>query len=284
MTGKQKAAAVLCMVTALAVWNGAPVFAGTLQKNTRVRADAMRLFEDAEKRNAALDSCAFDFTLSTQRAAGQSGSSEAAAPLLSTGQLKAMNAGTDQFAFTLSETAERSGQTLSHSSFYTGNELYYRYTAADTESAATVLDSGKKKAAVPAELLGAALLTAVDPGSAEVSSITDMTMKKSGEETVLTYTADPSKMSFQALVGIRTYLSLFSVTELPIDYLETAVTAYSAAVKLNADGYYTEKKVDITFADPETQGGTVRSVMDAVITEPGKPVSVELPSVDGYSD
>lgn len=115
----------------------------------------------------------------------------------------------------------------------------------------------------------------------ELDYMKEITAEKDGDNTILTFTADPSKMDSyvkDTMSGMGNVMG---------DMEDSKITIHSAdgSITVNKQGYYTNMKMNIDMevtAQDQTMGMVMK--MDANINQPGQAVEVVLPELDGYTE
>jgi len=258
-----------------------PVYASSVVKKNAysaaaaLPADALAVFETAEAKNAALDSCSVTFTMQTQSTLQNgTGSQTGFGPVSVSGEMKAKNAGAENLAFILHETIRAGNSSMEINSFYENGCSYMNMPNTENGTA-----DAKYRLLIPVNEAIMLLKPTLDPGSADISAITDMTMEKSGEDTVIRYHANPA-----LLANFQSALLDDPITGAGIAYKAGgSLSSFAAEVTINPEGYYTNKKISWTVSGTEGNLSYVRKTdMDIIILEAGVPVDFELPSTDGY--
>lgn len=115
-------------------------------------------------------------------------------------------------------------------------------------------------------------------GDLDVEWLKDLTLKEDGDNQILTFTADPAKMTDyvdEMMAGMAASAQL--------DDMEMTINSVSGEYVINKDGYYTAMKMAMDI-DMSAQGQSINMVMDmdATINNPGQAVTVTLPATDDY--
>lgn len=111
--------------------------------------------------------------------------------------------------------------------------------------------------------------------------MTDVTLKEEGDNTILTFTADPEKMN----TYLKDAMGSMSGAGIGTENMEMTIREASGSYTVNKEGYYTDMILKMSF-DMTVQGQTVAAdiEMTGSVNDPGQPVDVELPSTDGYTE
>ena len=114
----------------------------------------------------------------------------------------------------------------------------------------------------------------------DVAWMKDLTLKEDGDNQVLTFTADPEKMDSY----VQEYMSSLGTTA-GMEDMEMTIKSVTGEYVINKDGYYTAMKMTMDI-DVSAQGQTMNMVMDmdATVNNPGKEVTVTIPSTDGFEE
>lgn len=117
-------------------------------------------------------------------------------------------------------------------------------------------------------------------GEIDVEWMKEIGLKEDGDNQIITFTADPAKMdSF-----MKEYMSTLGAAD-GMEDMEMTIKDVTGEYVINKEGYYTAVKMTMD-VDVSAQGETMNMVMDmdATINNPGKEVTVTLPSTDGYTE
>ena len=112
----------------------------------------------------------------------------------------------------------------------------------------------------------------------DVTWMSDITLEEKGEDKLIKFTGDPSKMdSFVE--------EILANSGSGMEDMEMTLKSVSGECLVSADGYLKSENLSMEI-ELSAQGQTVSMVMDmaAVYNNPGQPVTVELPSTDGYTE
>jgi hypothetical protein len=288
--GKKTAAVFLTLLLCLSA--ASPASAGVTRTHaayaqTDVPEEVKKIFTEAERKNSALDSCEGSFTINTVTdfTLNILGGKSAGFTVGTAGTMKAKNAGGDDLQFLIEETAGNENR-IRTDAFYKEGYLYLKVGAegADDE------DTARIKTALPVNRAVAALAATVDPLSADISAVRTMEMKKDGDNTVITYTADPDRISSAVtrflLGSISGDLAESLSDEQDGSSEKSVISSFEGEVTINPDGYYTEKKAVIKTgnASDAAVSASAVSTIDFKIVNPGEPVDFELPEGDDYRD
>ena len=113
------------------------------------------------------------------------------------------------------------------------------------------------------------------------SDLKELSLEKSGDNRILTFTADPAKMNDQ----MKSVLGAVGNELTASGDVQINVTDISGKYVINKDGYYTNATINMTF-DMSMMGMTfnVTGDVDMKVNNPGKPVTVTLPDTEGYEE
>lgn len=113
------------------------------------------------------------------------------------------------------------------------------------------------------------------------SDLKELSMEKNGDNRILTFTADPSKMNDQ----MKSVLGSVGDELTASSDLQINVTDISGKYIINKEGYYTDVTINMVF-DMNMMGAAfdVTANVDMKVNNPGKPVTVTLPDTEGYEE
>lgn len=175
---------------------------------------------------------------------------------------------TDKMKYYAETKTTSEGQSMDMTIFYTDG---YYYMDAMGQKIKYQMDLEKMMEQVEQNSVG---------GEIDVEWLKDLTLKEEGDNQILTFTADPDKMdSF-----VQEYMSSLGATA-GVEDMEMTIKDVSGEYVINKEGYYTAMKMTMDI-DVSAQGQTMNMIMDmdATINNPGKEVTVDLPSTDGYEE
>jgi|GEM_PF-2535982 len=248
-----------------------------------VPADAAAVYEAAEIKNAALDSCAATFTGQAEIfLTGTSSSGSENSSYTISGDMKAKNAGTENLAYILNENISSDSWHMNTGIFYENAAQYVSMDLYSGDVSEPVLSKKFKKTSGGSYVLPV-LADSADPGSAGISAVTDMQMEKAGDSTILRYHANPEKLGILgASLGnsLTNEISISGGTSVSSETVK--VTSFGAEVTIGPDGYYTDKKIHMTMTIGDLM--TEKADIDIKIENPGVPVDFEMPSAEGYEE
>lgn len=175
---------------------------------------------------------------------------------------------TDKMKYYASTKTTADGQTMDMVIFYTDG--YYYMDA-----------MGQKiKYQMDLEAMMEQVNQSTSTGDLDVEWLKELALKEDGDNQILTFTADPAKMTDyvdEMMAGMAANAQL--------DDMEMTINSVSGEYVINKDGYYTAMKMTMDI-DMSAQGQSLNMVMnmDATINNPGKEVTVTIPSTDGFQE
>lgn len=180
-------------------------------------------------------------------------------------KIKGMN--TDSMEYYAEGTSTTLGQTVDMTMYYKDGYYY--------------IDSAGQKLmyAMDIDELTEQIKQSTEGSNMDSSYLSEITAKKDGDNTVLTFTCDASQMDQyvqDALSGMGT-MGLGDITY--------NITSASGQAVVNADGYFTS--TDMVMAVEMTANGeTINVDMDTSVTyeNPGQPVEITVPDLEGYTE
>ena len=114
----------------------------------------------------------------------------------------------------------------------------------------------------------------------DTSYLTDLTLKKEGNEKIITFNTDPSKMNEYVAQAMGAVSGLMDSNN-----MEMTVKKMNGSYSINQDGYCTG--TDIYMEMDMVVSGISCSVtadIDITYNNPGQPVNVSIPSTEGYTE
>ena len=224
--------------------------------------EPMDVFKKAAEKNAELDSIDMTSSMNMTMAMGEN-SLDFGTDM----DVKMSGASSDDLKYYAETSTNIMGTSLNMTMFYT--EGYYYLD----------MEGDKMKYAMDIEtMMEEAEKAGID--TVEADWISEISMEESGDDKILTFTADPAKMDsyVQELLGASGAFDELADSGMTIE-------SVSGVYTVGKDGYYKDMKLDMTFK-MTVEGTEVEMTvsMDAVINNPGQPVTVEIPSTEGYQE
>lgn len=141
------------------------------------------------------------------------------------------------------------------------------------------MDSDGEKIKYPMDLNSMIASVEQTTAAAELTSslMKSLAVREEGENRILSYVADPAKMNAYVNEALSSLMGDMGVT--------MTVREVKGEYVINKDDYYTSMNMNMSM-DISMYGETVRVIMliEGTINNPGQPVTVDLPSTDGYVD
>lgn len=227
------------------------------------KADPKEVFDAAVKKNAELTSMDMDTTMKMTMTQGEE-NIDIAVDM----KMKMSDVGKDTMQYLAETKTSLMGQTMDATIFY--KEGYY------------YMDSMGQKIKYPMDLtaLMESVKQSTESTNLQSDQLKDLTMEKEGDNTILTFTADPEKMN-EYLTDIMGSMSgMGAMGDMQMTFKEA-----SGTYTVNKDGYYTDMTMKMT-VDMDLQGEAVTMSLDLTgkVNNPGQDVTVELPDTEGYTE
>lgn len=141
------------------------------------------------------------------------------------------------------------------------------------------MDSDGEKIKYPMDLNSMISSVEQTTAAAELTSslMKSLAVREEGENRILSYVADPAKMNTYVNEAMGSLLGNMDVA--------MTIREVKGEYVINKDDYYTSMNMNMSM-DITMYGETVRVIMliEGTINNPGQPVTVDLPSTDGYTD
>lgn len=141
------------------------------------------------------------------------------------------------------------------------------------------MDSDGEKIKYPMDLNSMIESVEQTTAAAELTSsmMKSLAVREEGENRILSYVVDPAKMNAYVNEAVGSLLDDMDVV--------MAIREVKGEYVINKDDYYTSLNMNMTM-DISVYGETVRVIMliEGTVNNPGQPVTVDLPSTDGYLD
>ena len=176
---------------------------------------------------------------------------------------------TDKMKYVANGSTSLMGQTIETSMFYTDGYYYME------------MMGQKMKYAMDMDKLMEQVKQTTDNGNLNVEYMKDIQAKKDGDNTILTFTADPAKMDHY----MKEMMESMGGVMPGADAAEFTIKSVEGELTVNKEGYYTNMKMNMDM-DMSMQGETIglKMEMTADVHDPGKTVEVSLPDTEGYQE
>lgn len=221
--------------------------------------DPKKVYSEAMKKNAELTSMDMVMDMNMDMKFGE----ETMAMEMA---MKADGYNTDDIKCLITNTTSAEGESFEMTMFYTDG---YYYMDAMGQKVKYAMDASAMSEQAEASSAGMEV---------DVEWMSDITLEEKGEDTLLTFTGDPSKMgSFVE--------EILANSGSDMEGMEMSLKSVSGECLISADGYLKSEKL-VMEIELSAQGETASMVMDMAMTynNPGQPVTIELPSTDGYTE
>lgn len=223
--------------------------------------DPKEVYSEAMKKNAELTSMDMVMDMNMDMKFGEESMSMAMEMAM-----KADGYNTDDIKCLITNTTSADGESFEMTMFYTDG---YYYMDAMGQKVKYAMDASAMSEQAEASSAGMEV---------DVEWMSDITLEEKGEDTLLTFTGDPSKMgSFVE--------EILANSGSDMEGMEMSLKSVSGECLIGADGYLKSEKL-VMEIELSAQGETASMVMDMAMTynNPGQPVTIELPSTDGYTE
>lgn len=186
-------------------------------------------------------------------------------------KMKGVRSGNIQFV--ASGNMSMLGSTMPVNMFYTDG-YYYMDMMGEKQKMAMPMDEALSEAAGN-----------MDVNSSDLSMMQNLQMRKEGENTIITYEANPESMNqyMNSMVGDSLAASGYNTSY--------NIKSSSGEVVINKDGYYTAQKMhldmDMVMTDPssgQTMNFGCKMDVNMTINNPGQPVDFAIPSTEGFAE
>lgn len=228
------------------------------------KADPKEVFDSAVKKNADLKDVDMSINSTVNMTQG-----DQKIDITSKTDMKMNNLDTDKLQYLADSTATMSGQSVPSTVFYKDG---YEYISSQGQKIKYKMDLAKMVETIKKSTQGTNMTSA---------DMKTLTMKEDGDNKVLTFTADPSKMNSM----IEDMMGSMGAFGTQLKDLKMNIKDVSGEYTVNKDGYYTGMKIKMDM-DMTLQGQTISMSidMDGVVNNPGKPVEITLPDTNGYQE
>lgn len=225
--------------------------------------DPAEVFDAAVKKNSELTSMDMDTTMTMTMTQGEE-SMDVSVDM----NMKVVNLNEDTIEYLAETKTSLMGQSMDATIFYKDGYYY--------------MESMGQKVKYPMNLseLMESVKQSTESTNLQSEQMKEITMTQEGDNTILTFTADPEKMN--------TYLSevMGSMSGIgAMEGMEMTFKDASGTYTVNKDGYYTDMTMKMA-VDMTVQDETLSMDMDIVgkINNPGQEVTVEIPDTEGYTE
>lgn len=227
------------------------------------KADPKEVFDTAVKKNSELTSMDMDTTMKMTMTQGEEN-----IDVTVDMKMKMSDVSKDTMQYLAETKTSLMGQTLDATIFYKDGYYY--------------MDSMGQKIKYPMDLtaLMESVKQSTESTNLQSDQLKDLTMAKEGDNTILTFTADPDKMNEYLTDVMGSMSGMGAMGDTQMSFKEA-----SGTYTVNKDGYYTDMTMKMT-VDMDLQGEAVTMVMDLTgkVNNPGQEVTVELPDTEGYTE
>lgn len=180
--------------------------------------------------------------------------------------MKMTGLNTDEMRYFSEGTTSAMGQEIPMSIYYEDG-YYYMDTMGQ-----------KFKYAMDVETMMEQIKQSTESANMSSEYLTEITAEKDGDNQILTYTADASKLDsyvqdIMGMMGTGTEGVSYTINEM------------SGEAVVNKEGYFSSSKI-LMKMDMTVEGETIAMEidMDAVYNDPGQTVTIDTPDLDGYTE
>lgn len=226
--------------------------------------DPKAVYDAAVKKNAELTSMDMDTTMKMTMTQG-----EQTMDVTVDMNMKMSNLNQDTMSYLAETKTSTMGQSMDATIFYTDGYYY--------------MDGINQKIKYPMDLteIMKSVKESTETTSLTSDQIKDISMKKEGENTLLTFTGDPEKMNsyIDDVMGSMTGMGA------GMEGVEMSIKEVSGTYTINKDGYYTDMTMKMS-VDMTNDGETISMDLDMTgkVNNPGQDVTFELPSTEGFTE
>lgn len=223
--------------------------------------NAKKIYDDAAKKTAELDSMDVSSVIAMKMAQG-----EETIDISMDMDMKISGINTDSMKYQADANTNMMGQNQELSMYYE-NGYYYMDAMGQKIKYAMDLDAMMEQ-----------IKQSTEGSSMDSSYLKDIQAKKDGENQNLTYTVDATKMDSY----LQDIMSQMGTDAEGVTY---NIKEASGEAVVNKDGYISRQKVKMVF-EMELQGETISMDMDVDSTynNPGQTVEVTTPNLEGYEE
>lgn len=222
--------------------------------------DPKEVYTEAMEKNAELKSMDFSMDINMDMKMG-----EEAMDMAMKMDMKADGYKTDDIKCLITTTTSAQGESMDMTMFYTDGYYYMDVMGQ------------KVKYAMDADEMSAQAADSTGMG-VDVAWMSDISLEEKGGDKHITFTGDPSKMN--SFVE-----EILANSGSGMEGMEMTLKSVSGECLVGSDGYLKSETLSMEI-ELSAQGQTASMVMDmeVVYNNPGQPVTVELPSTDGYTE
>lgn len=225
--------------------------------------DPKEVYDAAVAKNAALESVDVDADMKIGLTMGEENMEVEVAT-----NIKADQSDKEHLKYLTTASTTRQGQSIETTAFYTDGYYY--------------MDAAGQKLKYPMDVEEMIKTIEDSVGTAEMTSdsMESIELKEDGDNRILTFTADPEKMSgyLDEVMGSLGDMGALGDVNMTID-------SASGEYTINKDGYYTDMKMDMAIT-MEAAGSTMNMTigMTGSYNNPGQAVEVTIPDTEGYTE
>lgn len=227
------------------------------------KVDPKELYDTASKKASEMTSMDMDYDMTMTMAQG----GESIDVTMSM-NMKMDGINTEDMRYLATGTTSAMGQDVDMQMYY-ADGYYYMETMGQ-----------KMKYAMDVNALMEQVQQSVEGANMDSSYLKDISAKEDGDNQILTFTADASKMDSY----VQDVMSAMG-SAANMEGVSYTIKEVSGESVVNKDGYFTTAKIKMVM-EMTMQGETmnVDMNMNAVYNNPGQPVTITEPNLDGYTE
>jgi len=239
----------------------APAAGAATEAQTEAPADPKEVYTEATKKTSELKSMDVTIGMNMDMTAG-----EESMKMTMTMDMKADSENEDDIKLLMDSKVSAEGQDIDMVMFYTDG--YYYMDAMGQ----------KMKCAMDKDTIMAQASESTAGMDVDVAWMKDLSLEEQGDDTLIKFTGDPDQMADYVKEQLAS-----SGTDL--EGMTMTVKSVTGECLVSKDGYIKSEKLvfDIELSAND-QTATMKMDMDMTYNNPGQPVTVELPSTDGFTE
>lgn len=226
--------------------------------------DPKEIYDAATKKSEELTSVDADYEMDMVMTQG-----EDKMDISTSMNMKMDGMNTEALRYLAEGTTSTMGQTMDTKMYYEGGYCYMEAMGQ------------KMKYAMDLDQMVEQIKSAQGGGTMDSSYLSDIQAKKEGDDQILTYTADASKMGDY----VQEIFGAMGAMGDQLEGISYDIKAVSGDMVVNKEGYVTKSNVKMTM-EMTMDGETISMEADVsvVYNDPGKTVEITAPSLDGYTE
>lgn len=227
------------------------------------KVDAKALYDEASKKVSEMSSMDMDYDMSMTMTQG-----EETIDMTMSMNMKMDGMNTENMQYLATGKTSAMGQDMDMQMYY-ADGYYYMETMGQ-----------KMKYAMDIPSLMEQINQSVEGANMDSSYMKEISAKADGDNQILTFTADASKMD----AYVQDVMSAMG-SAANMEGVTYTIKEVSGETVVNKDGYFTTSKIKMVM-EMTVQGETMNVNMDmtGIYNNPGQPVTITAPSLDGYTE